>query len=144
MNIDPLYNYFNQQGHFVAPYYWQKSHLQIGYFTVINNIEIAWRCEGQRIWILMLKRKEKNLGLGNAFKPLYILADIVKEVLSEHYSLYGQVNVLSRSPLTQQRLQQFYQRWTGAVQIESGWFELEVGKVINLKNNKIKKILSAK
>ncbi|HGJ5855922.1 LcrR family type III secretion system chaperone [Arsenophonus nasoniae] len=143
MNSDPLNNYFKQQGYFVAPYYWKKSHWPIGYFTVINNIEIAWRCEGSRIWILMLRRKEKNLGLGNAFKPLYILADIVKAVLGEHYTLYGQVNVLSRSPLTQQRLQQFYQRWTGAIEVESGWFELAVGKVISLKDNKIKKILSA-
>lgn len=142
MNSDPLYDYFKQQGYFVAPYYWQQSHWQIGYFTVMNNIEIAWRCEEQRIWILMLRRVEKNLGLGNAFKPLYILANIVKEVLGEHYSLYGQVNVLSQSLLTQQRLQQFYQRWTGAVEVEAGWFELAVGKVISLKNRKIKKILS--
>lgn len=71
------------------------------------------------------------------------MADIVKAVLGEHYTLYGQVNVLSRSPLTQQRLQQFYQRWTGAIEVESGWFELAVGKVISLKDNKIKKILSA-
>lgn len=141
MNGDALVHWFTTAGYCVTPHYWCNTAIQLGWQFVHKGCELSWRCEQQRqrVWIVMLRHRLRQPGLANPFASLYLLAQAVTEVYGPEYALYGNVNVMSHSELSEQRLARFYRRWTGATEIEAGWFCLETGKVCSLRSRRIQK-----
>lgn len=134
MNRDPLCDWFEQSGRGVRPHFLRNTGLQLGWKFMSGGCEVAWRCEGARVWIVMFRRLDERLGLANPFAPLYLLAEAARCVLPPPASLYGNVEVLAHSPLAAARLGRFYQRWAGAHQPQPGWFELDVSRVCSLQH----------
>lgn len=133
MNPDLIGAWLQEQGYEVRAHHLRKTAMQIGWRFVRRGCEVAWRCEGRRVWIIMVRRVEQRSGLGNPFSALYCLADAVAAVLGDGATLYGNVQVLSGSPLEGVRLGHFYRFWTGAQEPQPGWFELEAVQVQSLR-----------
>lgn len=131
------------QGYEVRAHHLRKTAVQIGWSFVHRGCEVAWRCEGRRVWIVMVRRLEVRGGLGNPFSALYRLADAVVAVLGAQASLYGNVQVLSASPLDSARLGHFYRFWAGAQEPEPGWFELEAVQVRSLREMRKRQMFDA-
>lgn len=134
MTCDPLTDWLQARGYVVSPHFLRHSTLPLGSKFVHGGCELAWRCEGARVWIVMLRRIDGRQGLGNAFAVLYVLAAAVLAVLGPHACLYGQVQAMAGSPLLGARMERFYRRWTGAAEPRPGWFELEAGRVCSLQS----------
>ncbi|HCS05532.1 MAG TPA: Low calcium response locus protein R, partial [Pseudomonas sp.] len=81
MNRDPLCDWFEQSGRGVRPHFLRNTGLQLGWQFMSGGCEVAWRCEGARVWIVMFRRLDERLGLANPFAPLYLLAEAARCVL---------------------------------------------------------------
>ncbi|MNJ27358.1 Type III secretion system regulator (LcrR) [compost metagenome] len=136
MTTDEIGGWMAVHGHPVRPYYWLDTSIQLGWQFTYRGCEVCWRCEGERVWIVMFRRQDKREGLSNSFAALYILAQAVLEGYGSGYRLYGNVDMLAGSPLRAERLRQFYLRWAGAEEPEPGWFELDVGRVCSLRSRR--------
>lgn len=82
----------------------------------------------------MFRRLDGCAGLGNPFAVLYVLAEAVSAELGPGFTLYGNVDVLSGSPLSSARLGRFYRHWAMASEPERGWFELEATQALSMRN----------
>lgn len=91
----------------------------------------------------MVRRVDVRSGLGNPFSALYCLAEAVAATLGSGATLYGNVQVLSDSPLDGARLGHFYRFWTGAQEPEAGWFELEAVQVRSLRQMRKRQMFDA-
>ncbi len=134
MTRDPLTDWLQARGYDIHPHFLRQSALPLGWTFVHGGCELAWRCEGARVWIVMLRRADGRLGLGNSFAALYVLAEAVLAVLGPQACLYGKVRAMAGSPLEGARMERFYRHWTGAAEPQSGWFELEAGRVCSLQS----------
>ena len=134
MSDDPLIPWFTRQGVATARHTLCRTPIPLGHEFVHGGLRVAWRVEPgeQRVWIVLIERVDAGGGLANPFAALYLLARAALEMLGPGYCLYGNVNVMAGSRLSGERLGRFYQRWTGASEPESGWFSLDVAKVISL------------
>lgn len=129
MQQDPLCTWFVTQGYEVRPHYWCATRLQIGWQFSSRGCQLSWRCDGERVWIVMFRRSEARAGLTNAFAALYVLAEAVRQALGPAYRLYGNVDTMRDSSLSAERLRQFYLRWGEASEPEPGWFEIPAAAV---------------
>lgn len=134
MKRDPLSEWFEQHGYGVRAHFLRKTGIQLGWRFVDSGCEVAWRCEGQRVWIVMFRRLDERLGRANPFAALYVLAEAARSVLPAPAWLYGNVQVLADSPLAGARLGRFYHRWAGAREPQPGWFELDANRVCSLQD----------
>ncbi|MBK5527059.1 LcrR family type III secretion system chaperone [Pseudomonas sp. TH08] len=134
MSGDPLTHWLQAKGYDIQPHFLRQSSLSLGWRFVHGGCELAWRCEGSRVWIVMLRRVDGRRGLGNSFAALYVLAEAVLAVLGPQAGLYGKVDAMAGSPLEGQRMERFYRRWTGAAEPQAGWFELQAGHVCSLQS----------
>ncbi|WP_025131093.1 LcrR family type III secretion system chaperone [Pseudomonas sp. PH1b] len=134
MTRDPLIDWLQARGYRIREHFLRKSTLPLGWKFVHGGCELAWRCEGKRVWIVMLRRTDGRQGLCNSFAALYVLAAAVLAQLGPHASLYGQVQAMSGSPLLAGRMERFYRHWAGAIEPLPGWFELEAGRVCSLRS----------
>ncbi len=134
MSGDPLIPWFAEQGVSTSRHTLCRTPIPLGHEFVHGGLKVAWRVEPveQRVWIVLIERVEPERGLANPFAALYLLARAALAMLGPGYCLYGNVNVLAGSRINGVRLGRFYQRWTGASEPESGWFSLDVAKVISL------------
>jgi len=131
---DPLLPWFAEHGVPTACHTLCRTPIPLGYEFVHGGLKVAWRVEPgeRRVWIVLIERVGAGGGLANPFAALYLLARAALAMLGPGYCLYGNVNVMAGSRLSGERLGRFYQRWTGASEPESGWFSLDVEKVISL------------
>lgn len=136
MDTDKIEGWLHTHGHPVIPYYWLHTRIQLGWQFTYRGCDVCWRCEGNRIWIVMFRRQEKRGGLDNSFAVLYVLAQAALATYGPGYSLYGNVDMLAGSPLQANRLRRFYLRWAGAAEPSPGWFELDVGRVCSLRSRR--------
>lgn len=143
MSPDLIGSWLHAQGYEVRAHHLRTMPVQIGWCFVHRGCEVAWRCEGRRVWIVMVRRVAVRGGLGNPFSALYRLADAVVAVLGDGAWLYGNVQVLCASPLEGYRLAHFYRCWTGAQEPEPGWFELEAVQVRSLRQIRKRQMFDA-
>jgi type III secretion system regulator LcrR len=94
-------------GYEVRPHYLRKTAIQLGWQFTQRGFELSWRCEGRRVWIVMLRRCSGRVGLTNPFAAFYVLAAAVLSVFGEGFSLYGNVQTLADSPLHAAKLSRF-------------------------------------
>ncbi len=141
MTRDPLVGWLQAHGHDTHPHFLRHSTLPLGRKFVYGGCELAWRCEGARVWIVMLRRVDGRHGLVNSFAALHVLAEAVLAVLGAQAKLYGKVQAMADSPLDGTRMARFYRRWTGAAELQSGWFELAAGQVCSLRTIRKRQII---
>ncbi|CAJ1878915.1 hypothetical protein PEKONANI_03296 [Aeromonas jandaei] len=134
MSDDPLIPWFTEHGVSTARHTLCRTPIPLGHEFVYCGLKVAWRVEPveRRVWIVLIERDSAGAGLANPFAALYLLARAAQAMLGPGYCLYGNVNVMAGSRLSAERLSRFYLRWTGASEPESGWFSLDVAKVISL------------
>lgn len=130
MSADPLIPWFLARGLAVRPHCLRDTSIALGWQVLAHGCELAWRCDGERVWIVMLRRRQARSGLANPFAALYLLAESTLDTLGPRQRLYGKVLALAGSPLPGERMARFYRRWTGAAEPADGWFELEAGRVV--------------
>ncbi|OKO36422.1 low calcium response locus protein D [Pseudomonas aeruginosa] len=130
VSADPLIPWFLARGLAVRPHCLRDTSIALGWQVLAHGCELAWRCDGERVWIVMLRRRQARSGLANPFAALYLLAEATLDTLGPRQRLYGKVLALAGSPLPGERMARFYRRWTGAAEPADGWFELEAGRVV--------------
>ncbi len=130
VSADPLIPWFLARGLAVRPHCLRDTSIALGWQVLAHGCELAWRCDGERVWIVMLRRRQARSGLANPFAALYLLAEATLDTLGPRQRLYGKVLALAGSPLPGERMERFYRRWTGAAEPADGWFELEAGRVV--------------
>ncbi|WP_252090991.1 LcrR family type III secretion system chaperone [Pseudomonas sp. MWU13-3659] len=129
MSDERLCAWFQAQGYRLRPQYWRNTRIRTGWQFSCQACELTWRCEGERVWIVMFRRAQARRGLGNAFAALYLLAEAVSQALGPRHCLYGNVQTLADSPLQAERLKLFYLRWGEAREPQPGWFEIPAAAV---------------
>ncbi|MBG6505354.1 LcrR family type III secretion system chaperone PcrR [Pseudomonas aeruginosa] len=130
MSADPLIPWFLARGLAVRPHCLRDTSIALGWQVLAHGCELAWRCDGERVWIVMLRRRQARSGLANPFAARYLLAEATLDTLGPRQRLYGQVLALAGRPLPGERMARFYRRWTGAAAPADGWFEREAGRVV--------------
>lgn len=116
MSADPLIPWFLARGLAVRPHCLRDTSIALGWQVLAHGCELAWRCDGERVWIVMLRRRQARSGLANPFAALYLLAEATLDTLGPRQRLYGKVLALAGSPLPGERMERFYRRWTGAAE----------------------------
>lgn len=100
----------------MRPHCLRDTSIALGWQVLAHGCELAWRCDGERVWIVMLRRRQARSGLANPFAALYLLAEATLDTLGPRQRLYGKVLALAGSPLPGERMARFYRRWTGAAE----------------------------
>ncbi|MBF2965679.1 LcrR family type III secretion system chaperone PcrR, partial [Pseudomonas aeruginosa] len=91
MSADPLIPWFLARGLAVRPHCLRDTSIALGWQVLAHGCELAWRCDGERVWIVMLRRRQARSGLANPFAALYLLAEATLDTLGPRQRLYGKV-----------------------------------------------------
>ncbi len=115
----------NAQGYQVSPYYWQQTHILLGYSFEHEGAQLVFRVEAddKQIVFVKLKRSKASTGLNNPLAVLFVTAETALKVFSPQWRLRGDVDVFRDSRLSSERLGRFYEKWCGAsLEPETGWY----------------------
>ncbi len=87
MSADPLIPWFLARGLAVRPHCLRDTSIALGWQVLAHGCELAWRCDGERVWIVMLRRRQARSGLANPFAALYLLAEATLDTLGPRQRL---------------------------------------------------------
>ncbi|MDF5874776.1 LcrR family type III secretion system chaperone [Pseudomonas aeruginosa] len=114
----------------MRPHCLRDTSIALGWQVLAHGCELAWRCDGERVWIVMLRRRQARSGVGQSIRRAVPAGGGRARCAGAAPALYGKVLALAGSPLPGERMARFYRRWTGAAEHADGWFELEAGQVV--------------